>query len=250
VARELGLDEVYAVGGAQAVAALAYGTETIPGVAGIMGPGNAYVTAAKLLVSGRVRIDLPAGPSEVVVIADGSASAERVAADLLAQAEHGADSESVLFTDDAPLSDAVSTLVSGYDNVRVELVESLFEALSRSEEYAPEHLELHVADPGAALPYVRNAGSVFIGGSAAIGDYAAGATHVLPTGGLARSVGGLGIETYLKPLQVVYVSPEGARSAAEIVGPLARVEGLPLHAATVEGAVSARADRGLEVSGG
>ena len=117
-ARELGIDEVYAVGGAQAVAALAYGTETIPAVDAIVGPGNAYVTAAKLLVSTRVRIDLPAGPSEIVVIADGSASAERVAADLLAQAEHGPDSEALLLTDDRPLSDAVTTLVDGYDNDR------------------------------------------------------------------------------------------------------------------------------------
>lgn len=238
-ARELGIDEVYAVGGAQAVAALAYGTETIPAVDAIVGPGNAYVTAAKLLVSGRVRIDLPAGPSEVVVVADGSASPDRVAADLLAQAEHGEDSEAWLFTHDRPLSDAVRTLVIGYDNVRVELVGSLDEAVARSEEYAPEHLELHVADPEAVLASVRNAGSVFLGGSAAVGDYAAGATHVLPTGGLARSAGGLGPEAFLKPLQVVRVSPEGLREAAGVVGPLARIEGLPLHAASVEGALAA-----------
>ncbi len=239
-ARELGIDEVYAVGGAQAVAALAYGTETIPAVDAIVGPGNAYVTAAKILVSTRVRIDLPAGPSEIVVIADGSASADRVAANLLAQAEHGPDSEALLLTDDPSLSDAVATLVGEYDNradnVRVELVASLDEALERSEAYAPEHLELHVRDPERLLGRVRNAGSVFVGGSTAIGDYAAGATHVLPTGGLARSAGGLGVETFLKPLQVVRITPEGARRAADVVGPLARVEGLPLHAASVSGA--------------
>ena len=237
-ARELGLDEIYAIGGAQAVAALAYGTETIPAVDVIVGPGNAFVTAAKLLVSTRVRIDLPAGPSEVLVIADGSASAERVAADLLAQAEHGPDSEALLLTDDRVLSDAVVRLVAGYDNVEVELVASLAEALDRSEAYAPEHLELYVGDPETLLARVRNAGSVFVGCSAAIGDYAAGATHVLPTGGLARSSGGLGVETFLKPLQVVRVSAEGARRAVEIVGPLATVEGLPLHAAAVEGATA------------
>ena len=233
VARELGIDEVYAVGGAQAVAALAYGTATVPPVDAIVGPGNAYVTAAKLLVASRVRIDLPAGPSEVVVIADDSAAADAVAADLLAQAEHGEDSDALLLTDSAELARAVEGLVSGAPNVEVERVESLDEALARSEAYAPEHLELHVADPDALLARVRSAGSVFVGCSSVVGDYAAGATHVLPTGGLARSTGGLGLETFLKPLQVVRVSADGVRRAAGVVGPLARVEGLPLHAAAV-----------------
>jgi histidinol dehydrogenase len=233
VARELGIDEVYAVGGAQAVAALAYGTATVPPVDAIVGPGNAYVTAAKLLVASRVRIDLPAGPTEVVVIADDSAAADAVAADLLAQAEHGEDSDALLLTDSAELARAVEGLVSGAPNVGVERVESLDEALARSEAYAPEHLELHVADPDALLARVRNAGSVFVGCSSVVGDYAAGATHVLPTGGLARSTGGLGLETFLKPLQVVRASADGVRRAAGVVGPLARVEGLPLHAAAV-----------------
>lgn len=233
VARELGIDEVYAVGGAQAVAALAYGTRTVPPVDAIVGPGNAYVTAAKLLVASRVRIDVPAGPSEVVVIADAAASADAVAADLLAQAEHGEDSDALLLTDSAELAKAVEGLVSGAPNVAVERVESLDEALARSEAYAPEHLELHVVDPDALLARVRNAGSVFVGCSSVVGDYAAGATHVLPTGGLARSTGGLGLETFLKPLQVVRASADGARRAADVVGPLARVEGLPLHAAAV-----------------
>ena len=231
VARELGIDEVYAVGGAQAVAALAYGTDTIAPVDAIVGPGSAYVTAAKLLVSSRVRIDLPAGPSEVVVVADGSADAARVAADLLAQAEHGPDSEALLYTDDQALADAVAALVDGHANVRVETVDGVETALERAETYAPEHLELHVADPGALVRRVRNAGSVFVGCSSVVGDYAAGATHVLPTGGLARSTGGLGIEAFLKPLQVVTATPEGARRAAEVIVPLAGVEGLPLHAA-------------------
>jgi histidinol dehydrogenase len=234
VARELGIDEVYAVGGAQAVAALAYGTETVPAVDLVVGPGNAFVTAAKILVSTHVRVDLPAGPSEVVVLADGSASASRVAAGLLAQAEHGPDSESLLVTTDAALSEAVANIVVDHDNVAVELVRTLEEALERVESYAPEHLEVHMGDAAAIAGRVRNAGSIFVGGSAAIGDYAAGATHVLPTGGLARSSGGLGVETYLKPVQVVRVSPEGARTALEVVGPLARVEHLPLHAAAVE----------------
>ena len=234
VARELGLDEVYAVGGAQAVAALAYGTASIPPVDRIVGPGNAYVTAAKLLVSSRVGIDLPAGPSEVIVIADATADAEACAADLVAQAEHGRESEAILVSTDRALSDRVSTLVARYDNVRVETVASLAEALERSEAFAPEHLELHVADPEAVLAGVRNAGSVFIGGSAVIGDYAAGATHVLPTGGLARSSGGLGLEMFMKPLQVVRATPAGAAAAARVIGPIARAEGLPLHAAAAE----------------
>ena len=234
VARELGLSEVYAVGGAQAVAALAYGTEGILRVDRIVGPGNAYVTAAKLLVSSRVGIDLPAGPSEVVVIADAGADPAACAADLLAQAEHGPDSEALLLSSDAALSDAVAMLVVDHDNVRVETVSSLAEAVARSEEFAPEHLELHVGDPEALLASIRNAGSVFVGGSAVVGDYAAGATHVLPTGGLARSSGGLGMEMFMKPLQIVRVTPEGANQAAGVVGPLARAEGLPLHAAAAE----------------
>lgn len=233
VARELGIDEMYAIGGAQAVAALAYGTATIRPVDAIAGPGNAYVTAAKLLVSAHVRIDLPAGPSEVVAVADGSADAGVVAAGLLAQAEHGKDSDALLLTDDRDLAEAVKARVNGTDNVRVELVATIDEALTRSEEYAPEHLELHVGNPASVLARVRNAGSVFVGCPSVVGDYAAGATHVLPTGGLARSTGGLGIEAFLKPLQVVTATAEGVRRAADVVAPLARTEGLPLHAAAV-----------------
>jgi histidinol dehydrogenase len=229
-ARELGLDELYAIGGAQAVAALAYGTETITPVDAVIGPGSSYVTAAKLLVSGRVRIDLPAGPSEVVAVADATAEPARVAAGLLAQAEHGDDSEALLLTDDPRLAEAVAELVSNQRNVRVERVASLDEAVARAEAYAPEHLELHVADPDALLARIRNAGSVFVGCSSVLGDYAAGATHVLPTGGLARSTGGLGLETYMKPLQVVTATPEGVRRAADVIVPLARAEGLPRHA--------------------
>lgn len=239
VARELGIEEIYAVGGAQAVSALAHGTATIPAVDKIVGPGNAYVTAAKLLVSSRVAIDLPAGPSEVVVIADAGASAESCAAGLLAQAEHGPESEALLLTTDRALSDRVATLVDGYDNVSIEYVETLDEALARSEAFAPEHLELYVAAPERLLDRVRNAGSVFVGAPAVVGDYAAGATHVLPTGGLARSSGGLGLESFLKPVQFVRATRAGLAWAAEVVGPIARIEGLPLHAAAAEQAVTA-----------
>jgi histidinol dehydrogenase len=238
VARELGLEEVYAVGGAQAIAALAYGTESIPPVDKIVGPGNAYVTAAKLLVSSAVAIDGLAGPSEVVVIADSTAAAERVAASLLAQAEHGPDSEAILLTSDARLSEAVDKLVVGYENIALEHVDSLDEALARAERYAPEHLELHVAEPDGLLAAIRAAGSVFVATSAVVGDYAAGATHVLPTGGLARASGGLGLEDFLKPLQIVRARDEALAAIRAIVEPIARVEGLPLHAAAVAVEVS------------
>ncbi len=233
-ARELDISEVYAVGGAQAVAALAYGTETVPPVDKIVGPGNRWVTAAKLLVSSRVAIDLPAGPSEVVVIADASADASQCAADLLAQAEHGPDSRAVLLSLVPGLSEAVASLVDGNGNVSIEDVASLDDALARSEAYAPEHLELWLDDAEAAAQRVRNAGTIFVRTSAVVGDYAAGATHVLPTGGLARGAGGLGLESFLKPVQLVRASAEGLRRAREIAAPLARAEGLPLHAAALE----------------
>ena len=232
VARELGIDEVYAVGGAQAVAALAYGTETIVPVDKIVGPGNRWVTAAKLLVSSAVAIDLPAGPSEVVLIADASADPAQCAADLLAQAEHGPDSEAILLALDEGLADAVGGIVAGEANVRVERVASLEEALARSEAYAPEHLELWLEEADTVATRVRNAGTVFVRTSAVVGDYAAGATHVLPTGGLAKGAGGLGLESFLKPVQIVRAT--SLERAREIALPLARVEGLPRHAAALE----------------
>ena len=233
-AHALGIDEVYAVGGAQAVAALAYGTETIASVDKIVGPGNRWVTAAKLLVSSRVGIDLPAGPSEVVLIADGSADPARCAADLLAQAEHGADSEAILLSLDHELSSAVGLLVAGHENVSIRDVASLEDAIALSEAYAPEHLELWIDDAEAVARRIRNAGTVFVRASAVVGDYAAGATHILPTGGLARGSGGLGLETFLKPIQIVRAGPSGLARAREIGLPLARLEGLDLHAAALE----------------
>jgi histidinol dehydrogenase len=230
-ARELGIDEIYAVGGAQAIAALAYGTETIPAVDKIVGPGSRWVTAAKLLVSGAVAIDLPAGPSEVLVIADESADPAQCAADLLAQAEHGPDSEAILVTASSALAGEVAALVDG--RVRIELVETLAQAIDRANAYAPEHLELLVADPEAAAAEVTNAGSVFLGTTAVLGDYAAGANHVLPTGGLARGAGGLGLEAFLKPVQYVRATAEGLAAARETVEALAALEGLPLHAASI-----------------
>jgi histidinol dehydrogenase len=230
-ARELGIEEVYAVGGAQAVAALAYGTETVRPVAKIVGPGNRWVTAAKLLVSSGVAIDLPAGPSEVLVVADDSADPAVCAADLLAQAEHGPDSEVVLVTTSASVADAVAVLCDS--RARIELVDSLPAAIARANEYAPEHLELLVADPEAVVGGVVNAGTVCVGTTAVLGDYAVGANHVLPTGGLARGAGGLGLEAFLKPLQYVRATADGLEATRETVEALARLEGLPLHAASV-----------------
>jgi histidinol dehydrogenase len=227
-AAALGLDEVYAVGGAHAVGALAYGTKTIRPVDKIVGPGGPWVTAAKLLVSARVAIDLPAGPSEVLVIADGTASPAAVAASLLAQAEHGPDSDAGLLALDADLARRVRERLDGAANVRIESADSLDTALRRAEAYAPEHLELHVAGAEEVAPLVRNAGSVFVGTSSVVGDYAAGATHVLPTGGLARGAGGLGLEAFLKPVQTVRATDLAAARAIGV--PLARAEGLPRHA--------------------
>ena len=230
-ARELGVDEIYAVGGAQAVAALAYGTETIPRVDKIVGPGSRWVIAAKLLVSSTVAIDLPAGPSEVFVIADESADPDECAADLLAQAEHGPDSAATLLTTSAAVAAEVAARVDG--RARIEVVGSLAEAVEQANEYAPEHLELLVADPEPLSEEIANAGAVFLGTTAVFGDYAAGSNHVLPTGGLARGLGGLGLEAFLKPIQYVRVTADGVAALRDTVAALAGLEGLPLHAASV-----------------
>ena len=240
-ARELGLDEIYCVGGAQAIAALAYGTETVQRVDKIVGPGQSWTTAAKLLVSSVVGIDLPAGPSEVLIVADESADAKLCAVDLKAQAEHGPGSESLLVTTSAELAAAVRELVGPNEQIQIELVESLEQAIERSNDYAPEHLELIVADPEAVLVGIRHAGAIFLGpyAPAVAGDYAVGTNHVLPTGGLAKSCGGLGLEAFLKPLEIVRIDRQGIERLAPIVSTLARVEGLTEHAAAVEARLKA-----------
>ena len=226
---------MYAVGGAQAIAALAYGTETVRRVDKIVGPGQSWTTAAKLLVSSFVGIDLPAGPSEVLIVADGSADPDLVAADLLAQAEHGPGSESILVTPSDALADAVLERVGAADQVQTRLVASLDEALAFANEYAPEHLQLMGAEAEALLPRVRHAGAVFLGeASAVLGDYAVGTNHVLPTGGLARARGGLGLEDFLKPIEVVRTTREGLAAVRPVVAALSAIEGLPLHGAAVE----------------
>jgi histidinol dehydrogenase len=226
-AHALGVDEVYAVGGAQAVAALAYGTESIPRVDKIVGPGNRFVTAAKVLCATAVAIDLPAGPSEVVVVADRTAPRETVIASCRAQIEHGPDSTGVLITTDPELAEAARELVTD-----CYYVSSVTAALARAEELAPEHLELWCANAEELAGQVRNAGTVCVRTTAVVGDYAAGASHVLPTGGLARGASGLGLEAFLKAVQVIEVRDA---SAARAIGvPLARLEGLEEHARALE----------------
>jgi histidinol dehydrogenase len=235
-ARELGIDEVYCMGGAQAIAALAFGTETVARVDKIVGPGQSWTTAAKMLVSNVVGVDLPAGPSEVLVVADETADPALCAADLLAQAEHGPGSEALLVTTSEKLARRVRELVGRGEQVLIEVVPSLEAALERSNEYAPEHLELIVAEPEAALARVRNTGAVFLGphAPAVAGDYAVGTNHVLPTGGLARACGALGLEHFLKPVEIVRISPEGLEQLRPVVTTLALLEGLPRHAEAVE----------------
>jgi histidinol dehydrogenase len=255
-ARIAGVTEAYRVGGAQAIAALAYGTETIRRVDKIVGPGNIYVALAKSQVFGEVGIDMVAGPSEVVVIADDGADPIFVAADLLAQAEHDPMARSVLLTPSSRLIDAVEAeterqlgglarraiAASALDaNGALVLTENLLEAVHVANELAPEHLELLVADPDALLPEVRNAGAVFLGRFTpeVVGDYVAGPNHVLPTAGTARFASALGTEDFVKRLSVIEYSAEGLREAGPHIAELSRVEGLQGHGA----AAAVRIDR-------
>jgi histidinol dehydrogenase len=211
-ARLLGLDEVWAVGGAHAIAALAYGTDTIPRVDKIVGPGSAFVNEAKLLVSHDVAIDLPAGPSEVAVVLGRGGDRRIAELELAAQQEHGPDS--------------VCTLIDGDD---------LDAALATVEELAPEHVAL-LGEATSLADRIRNAGAVFVGESSpvATGDYATGGNHVLPTGGRGRASGGLGLETFLKPVTVQRLTPQGLARVAPVVRALAAVENMPAHAAAVQ----------------
>jgi histidinol dehydrogenase len=228
-----GVTEVIAIGGAQAVAALAYGTESIRRVDKIVGPGNAYVTAAKLQVVGEVAIDMPAGPSEVVVISDGSANPQWLAADLRAQAEHSPDAIAVLVTiapsDAAALEDIPEGQIRGFQ------CETIDEAIAFANDFAPEHLTLACRDARRWLSQVIAAGSVFLGSTAppAAGDYATGANHVLPTGGAARSFGALGVADFGRAIQVQAIDASGIDAIAAVTDVLARVEALPWHARSV-----------------
>ena len=213
-ARLLGIEDVWALGGPPAIAALAYGTESIPRVDKICGPGGTYVNEAKLLVARDVAIDLPAGPSEVVVLAGESADRRLVQLELSAQAEHGPDSVCSV----------------------VEVNGDLEAALAQVEELAPEHLVLLGLDVEGAAGRIRNAGAVFVGqwSPVAAGDYATGGNHVLPTGGWARAVGGIGLETFLKPITVQRLTEAGLASLRPTVQALAAAEGMPAHAAAVQ----------------
>jgi histidinol dehydrogenase len=263
-ARRVGIDRVLRIGGAQAIAALAHGTESVPAVDRIVGAGNAWVTAAKRAVSGDVAIDLPAGPSECVVIADRSADPEIVALDLLAQAEHGPDSVAVLVSDDQGIIDAVDDRLSGLaaslatgeaalETLRRQggalLVSSLAAAIDAVDAIAPEHLSIQTVDPDQLAADVRHVGSVFIGpwSAVAAGDYATGTNHVLPTGGAARAFSGLGVESFGRWIEMQRVTPAGVRGMADTVDALAGSEGLAAHARSVR----ARAERapGVESPG-
>ena len=249
-AKLAGVDEIYRVGGAQAVAALAYGTETIAPVAKIVGPGNAYVAAAKRLVFGKVGIDMIAGPSEVLILADKTGNADWIAADLLAQAEHDASAQSILITDDAVLANQVEMAVdfqlkalsradvaaaswSSFGAVIV--VPRLADAVGLVDQLAPEHLEIMSVDADELVMRIRNAGAIFIGAHTpeAIGDYVAGCNHVLPTARSARFSSGLGVIDFMKRTSLLKCGPEQLRALGAAAIALGQAEGLGAHARSV-----------------
>jgi histidinol dehydrogenase len=249
-ARLAGIDEIYRIGGAQAVAALAYGTESIAPVDKIVGPGNAYVAAAKRQVFGQVGIDMIAGPSEVLIVADGDNDPSWIAIDLLAQAEHDEAAQSILITDDPAFADAVCAAVEAHlptlarretaaaswqRHGCVILVESLEAAPALVDRLAPEHLQLAVADPEGLARLVRHAGAIFLGRLVpeALGDYVAGPNHVLPTGRSARFSSGLGVLDFLKRTTFVGCGAEGLAAIGPAAVSLAQAEGLDAHARSV-----------------
>ena len=249
-AQEAGIQEIYKIGGAQAIAALAYGTESIPKVDVITGPGNIYVTLAKKIVYGTVGIDSLAGPSEVLIIADSEANPVYLAADMLAQAEHDSLAAAILLTTDSALARQVVVEVERQlqDHPRRTLTEkaiahyglvvvvgSLENAIELSNQFAPEHLELEVSDPWELLENIRHAGAIFLGYSTpeAVGDYLAGPNHTLPTSAAARYASALGVETFMKHSSLVQYSPNALQKVASAIDILATAEGLPSHANSV-----------------
>ena len=249
-AQVAGIEEIWRVGGAQAIAALAYGTDRIAPVDVITGPGNAWVAEAKRQLYGVVGIDMVAGPSEIVVVADGRNDPEWTAADLLSQSEHDPTSQSILFTDDAAFADAVAAAVerqipalstsavarTSWDaNGAIILVRDLAEAMPLVDRLAPEHLELAVADPEPLFAQVRHAGSVFLGRMTpeAVGDYVAGPNHVLPTGRRARFSSGLSVLDFMKRTSFLSLDAAAVRAIGPAAVALAQAEGLPAHAASV-----------------
>jgi len=246
----MGIDELYVMGGAQAIAALAYGTQTIRRVDKITGPGSAWVTEAKLQVLDRVGIDMPAGPTEVMVVADDTADPVHVAADLISESEHGPDSPVVLVVTSAAMGDAVQAEIdrqvpalARQDEIRTALsrgwlveTDGIEQALAFADEYAPEHLSVAVADPDAALAQLRSAGCVFLGGYSpeAAGDYASGSNHTLPTSGRARAYGGLSVESFGRWMQVNRLTRDGLASIRDTVAVVADAEGLAAHRRAVD----------------
>ena len=229
--------EVQAVGGAQAIAAMAYGTESIRRVDKIFGPGNPYVTAAKLMVFGEVAVDMPAGPSEILILTDGSVPAPWIAADLRAQAEHAPDARALLVSSDPSIAATVRDLLNGEaaSQVRVLMADDMDDAVVFANAFAPEHLTLACAQPERWLPRISAAGSVFLGAyaPAAAGDYATGANHVLPTGGASRSFSALGVEAFGRRVQVQSLDRDGLRRLEPVVTAIAAVENLTAHAESV-----------------
>jgi histidinol dehydrogenase len=249
-AKLAGVDEIYRIGGAQAVAALAYGTATIAPVAKIVGPGNAYVAAAKRLVFGRVGIDMIAGPSEVLIIADRDANPEWIAADLLAQAEHDTAAQAILITDNAALADSVERAVEGQlktlprgevagaswrDFGAIILVGKLDDAVALTDAIAPEHLEIETHDPEPLAAKIRNAGAIFLGSHTpeAIGDYVAGSNHVLPTARSARFSSGLGVLDFMKRTSILRCDASALGKLGPAAIALGKAEGLDAHARSV-----------------
>jgi histidinol dehydrogenase len=246
-----GVTTIFKVGGAQAVAALAYGTESVPRVDKIIGPGNAFVAEAKKQVFGQVGIDMIAGPSEVLVIADGNSNPAWVAADLLSQAEHDCNASAVLVTDSKELAEAVRKEIevqlqklpreeiartSIEHNGRIILAHSLEEAVETSNRIAPEHLEVCTDHPFDLLPLIRNAGSVFLGrfDPEPLGDYFAGPNHTLPTGGTARFYSPLGVDDFVKKMQFTYFTEDALKKDYQKVAAFAEKEGLEAHARAVK----------------
>ncbi|MBR4039138.1 MAG: histidinol dehydrogenase [Clostridia bacterium] len=246
-AKMAGVTKVFKAGGAQAIAALAYGTESVPKVDKIVGPGNAYVAEAKRQVFGRVNIDMIAGPSEILVVADGTCNPAYVAADLLSQAEHDALACAVLVTDSMELAEKVSIEVERQlarlpreaiarraieGNSQIIVTDDLLAAVEAANELAPEHLELCMDDPENYLPYVRNAGSVFMGKYCpeSLGDYIAGPNHTLPTSGTARFSSPLSVDDFIKKTQYTYYTREALAKVADDIAVFARAEGLEAHA--------------------
>ena len=252
-----GVDEIWRIGGAQAVAALAYGTEKIKPVDVITGPGNAWVAEAKRQVFGVVGIDMVAGPSEIVVVADGKNDPDWIAADLLSQAEHDPTSQSILFTDDAKFADQVTAKIeeqlvvlatsetattSWNDNGAIIVVDRFEQALPLVDRLAAEHLELAVDNPDALFKKVRHAGSVFLGRHTpeAVGDYVAGPNHVLPTGRRARFSSGLSVTDFMKRTSFIHCDEQALANIGPAAVALAEAEGLPAHAASIAKRLSRR----------